>query len=103
MANYTYTTTSFPGGVHKTLSGTTEDTVVVTNTTSDQRIEVFNRGTSGGFYVGFGGSAITSGADGTVYVPAGTGISFRTAGSPTVRILGNGEAYSVHSIPANAT
>jgi len=85
------------GGIHKTLSGTTADTIAVPYVTVGSReIEVLNRSTSNPIYVRVGGSAAVAAADGTTVIPAGTGRVFTIRESaPTISVVGNGDAYSV--------
>lgn len=103
MANTNLTVGAGPSGVHKTLSSTTEDTVTITGANEGYRIEVFNRATSNAIYARCDATTAVAAADGTVYIPAGTSISYRVGpGVTIVRVVGNGDAYSVHAITQSA-
>jgi len=99
MASYSLTVGGRPSGVHKTLSGTTADTVTVTSTTTSSRGQVINR-SSAAIYLRFDGSAAVAAADGTVVLPAGLVYEwFIGSGTATVSVVGSGDAYSVQASP----
>lgn len=87
--------------VHATLSGSTQDVVTITG--SAEAIEVVNRHATEDLWIAWGGSdpgSISVGGDGTKVVLARKAFGIRRAGvTPTVlRLLGNGNAYSVQAV-----
>lgn len=99
MASYSLTVGGRPSGVHKTLSGTTADTVTIDSTVTNSRGQVINRSTAA-IYARLDGSAAVAAADGTVIIPAGMVFEwFIGSGSAAVSIVGSGDAYSVQAMP----
>lgn len=91
MASYTVERSK-----HATLSGTTVDTITITG--AHNEIEVFNRSGSADLYVTVDGKTPTSAGDNTDIVPAGTSLVVPAPagdGGTVVKILGNGNAYTV--------
>lgn len=87
---------------HATLSGTTVDSVTLTKAFG--KVEVLNRGT-GTLYVTTGNSVSgttdpTAAGDDTTVVPAGACVELDANGRTgfTVKIIGNGDAYSVQGV-----
>lgn len=81
---------------HATLVAGTVDTVTVTGGYS--RIEILNRSGTADLYVTNDGSTPSGGCDDCSIVPAGTSLNIPSsdaAGSDVVKIVGNGNGYSV--------
>lgn len=103
MASYTAVR-----AVHKTLTGTTVDTVTLTG---EGNVDVLNRAAPGGadMYVTFAGDGTTPTnpvalADDTEIIPPGGFITFtgganRSDRNSIVKVVGNGNAYSVIGLP----
>lgn len=87
---------------HKTLSGATVDSVRISGGYSS--VEVLNRAAGGGadVYFTIDDSTPVVGADETYIVPAGTSLMVRSSLSSatieTVKLIGNGNAYSVQGV-----
>lgn len=105
MADYSFTVADRPNGVHKGLSGTTEDVVTINSSAAAARAQVVNRGT-GPIYLNLNNAAAVAEADGTVVVPAGLVYEWYIgAGSVPVRLVGASAGtwpYSVQAMPLNA-
>lgn len=91
---------------HGTLSGTTVATVQLDNA-SEREVLVMNRSGSADLWVTYGfplPDAPTSSGNNTVVVPAGLSRTLpaleprRAGGTVFVRILGNGNAYTVEAV-----
>lgn len=80
---------------HKTLTGTTVDTVTLTG--SPDRAEVSNRSGSATLWLTKGASAAApvAEANGTDFVLPGQSLEIEMASDGVVQILGNANAYSV--------
>lgn len=94
---------SHDSSVHKTLSGTTADTVTITG--NHESFEVINRG-SGSIYFtfapeGIGATTAVAEASGTTVVPPGAAVSTAAPGDrgTVVSVVGSGDAYSVQAVP----
>jgi hypothetical protein len=99
MATDSLTVGGRPSGIHNTLSGATADTITINTATKTCRGQIINRSTAG-FWVRLDGSAAIVAADGTIYLPAGMVFEwFIGSGTATVSIIGNGDAYSVQTLP----
>lgn len=105
MTAYSFTVADRPSGVHKGLSGTTEDTVTIDSSASPARVQIVNRAT-GPIYANLNGSTAVAEADGTIVIPAGMVYElYIGAGSPVVRLVGAAAGtwpYSVQAMPLNA-
>ena len=90
MATYTVSRAA-----HKTLTGTTVDTVNITSAS----VEIINRVGTDPLWVTIDGTEPVAGADNIHVVPAGTWKTIRLGNSTdetaTIKILGNGNEYSV--------
>lgn len=101
MASYTVTPTGAPAGVHKTLSGTTADAVTIGGF-GQNRVEIVNRG-SATIYARADGTVAVAAADNTIAILPTGSFEFAAAAGLVVSVVGNGDAYSVHAIPAGAS
>lgn len=94
MASY-----SAARAVHKTLTGTTVDTVTLAS--SADSVEVINRSGTDPLYVTVNGDVPTAAGDNTHIVLAG---GFKeipvppTGSSIVVKVIGNGNAYTVEAV-----
>jgi len=94
--------------VHNTLDTTLADTITVNCTGESYRVEVVNKSTTQPLYVAIGATAVAD-ANGTAYIPPAA-----SAGPPAtwpwrmgpgvcaVSIVGSGNTYSMHVVPASA-
>lgn len=99
MAAQSFTVAGVPTGVHKTLSGTTADTVAITTGGQNCRAQIINRSTAG-ITARFDSTTAVALADGTVFIPAGMVYEwFIGSGVASFSIVGNGDAYSVQASP----
>lgn len=89
MASHTATRS-----VHKTLSGTTADTVAIT--AAYPALEVCNRDATVALYVARDGTTAVSAADNTDYVAPGGSLLIPHTSS--LSVVGNGNAYSVSGV-----
>lgn len=97
MAAYTDVNVS----AHKTLAGTTADSVAFAAGLNVKRVEILNRSGTTDLDVVVSRTAAnpTTDADGNVKVPAGTYVEIDAVGEGTiVNVVGNGNAYSVTRI-----
>lgn len=84
---------------HATLTSTTVDTVTLTG--SFQSFEVVNRHATEVLWVTYGEAAPadpTAGGDDCIFVPAAGVVTLDADGKVVVKILGNGNAYSVQGV-----
>lgn len=84
---------------HGTLSGTTVDTVTIEG--AHEEVEVIERSGTSDLYVTADGSTPTSGGANTEIVLAGTACVIKASageGGTVVKVLGNGNAYSVGEV-----
>lgn len=84
--------------IHKTLTGTTPDTVNIPSAT----VEVLNRVGTSPLWVTVNGVAPTASGDDVHVIPSGTWkrivVSNSTTTNAVVQILGNGNEYSVEEV-----
>lgn len=91
MASY-----SDAASAHKTLSGTTADSVTITG---GVRLVVINRDVSAPLYVRGDGTTAVAEAGGTRYVGPGAWVEIdKPADGGAVSVVGNGNAYSVEAV-----
>jgi hypothetical protein len=88
---------------HATLSGTTVDTVTLTQ--GFGAVEVIERGGTLPLWITYGATTPAdpvAAADDTTYVPPGAVVTIdaNSRGGFIVKILGNGNAYSVQGVDA---
>jgi len=82
--------------IHKTLAASAADDVTLTGSWSN--VEVLNRAGTAPVYFTTDGSVVNNEGPETFVVPAGSAYKVPTsdaAGSEVVKIVGNGNAYSV--------
>lgn len=93
------------GGIHKTLTGTTADTVTVAVFDDvSVNIEVKNRSTSTNpIFVRVDGTTAVASADGTTVIEPGEFFVFDVRqgsnGVATLSVVGNGDTYDVDRLP----
>lgn len=97
MASITCTTTK-----HVTLTTTTADTVTCAPDTAITpfKVEILNRDPAVVLYYRLDGTTAVSAADGTYAVLPGQSVITHQSAGHIISIVGNGNAYSVHRLPA---
>lgn len=83
------------GGTHKTLVGTTADTVAVPAGLQGFDAEVFNRHVSEWLWARGDGTAAVAEADGTTAIPPGQSCVIEIVEGQSLSVVGNGNPYSV--------
>ncbi len=99
MAAQSFTVAGVPTGIHKTLSGTTADTVAITTGGVNCRAQIINSSTTA-IYARFDSTTAVAAADGTIKIPPGAIYEwFIGSGVASMSVVGNGDAYSVQAQP----
>lgn len=93
---------SAASSVHNALSGTTADTMTITD--PHDQVEVLNRGSVDLFFTiapeGVTPVTAVADADGTVVVPPGMAVTVESPGKRgcTISIVGDGNEYSIQKV-----
>ncbi len=83
------------GGIHKTLTGTTADTVNVPARRAPRLVEVLNRSTTNAIYARGDSTTAVAAADGTTVIPKESWAVIQVDPGQTLSVVGNSDAYSV--------
>lgn len=85
------------GGIHKTLTSTTADTINIPSKRGPRLVEILNRSTTQTIYARGDSTTAVAAADGTTAIPKESWAVLRVRAGKTVSVVGDGDAYSVHS------